>query len=982
MIFENESLLDMKEKFGFRQLCLVNSSSNAYAEMPVHKHLVLNGGNNQGKTASLNVIKLVLFPEFNFSNCASKFGFQGRNGDYYSKQDTFEHYFPTNQSYIIVEATNPEGNFCIVLYRASGDFSFGRILVPKSLKEIRTLFWDFTTNDNEGMGSPAHIDKVQLLSQLKGQGGILVNDVNTLCEHIFGGAHSLGQRRFCLVPLIDGGKKESVKCLRSLINLAFDLTASNSDTLPKVLASVIEMKKDREESQVKVNLLESIDKYKTLAERQQALDKVRDNIFVWQKADESVLSYKRAIKTQAVRYHSVLNTIDSMLTELKPKKEILVNKEIEAGDKSVKAHKDAKSLHEQFLSDKGVLKQKSNELKEFSEKKIKLDSIRGAWGASFDITQAITDASEAVSEAKKKIEGINNDAKAQENLQHKIKEKNELIEQQRQLKEKLNNHSSLLLSQVSQKTANILFNINPRFAEVFHHLSDEQTSVIEGFVDLFEDNDHQVSLFGLPIHQNSRSLFSANDLTETLNKQLSEINSHLVKVGDAISDYQDSLKASNADKPDMLNGFKNDLAEAKEELTILNRANEIDRRFKELSDIYPQMKIDNETLEKEHLAAKALAKSLKSEHEALTKEKKELLPNITKLESFKVRLNNSALPYKQTFDVIKVEQLIEENIDEELIHTLDSSIQQLSTKYEQAIGSLKALFGLELISSFNSLKYTESLTQGDITRALSEFGELFNTLEQSQNLLSNEIGTHNNDISLKINEIKLGTRLIDSRVAEINRNFEHCAISDLETVNMVVEKNPQFAELERHLARNNPEFSDNLIDQAFYERLNKFCLQHFTSKDNSTVIKMENLITKVRYEYQKIGSSVKTSKPQSGGTTATTNCILLSYLLHQLTVPETEVNIPIVMDEIGNLDSTNIPEVRKIADEFGFTLFAATPDLNPSVIDALNNYVTLGEYICDTPVAEEALTICFKREEYFGDEVDENTLRKEEELIE
>ena len=47
----------------------------------------------------------------------------------------------------------------------------------------------------------------------------------------------------------------------------------------------------------------------------------------------------------------------------------------------------------------------------------------------------------------------------------------------------------------------------------------------------------------------------------------------------------------------------------------------------------------------------------------ITKEKKELLPNITKLESFKVRLNNSALPYKQTFDVIKVEQLIEENID-------------------------------------------------------------------------------------------------------------------------------------------------------------------------------------------------------------------------------------------------------------------------------------------------------------------------------
>jgi hypothetical protein len=90
--------------------------------------------------------------------------------------------------------------------------------------------------------------------------------------------------------------------------------------------------------------------------------------------------------------------------------------------------------------------------------------------------------------------------------------------------------------------------------------------------------------------------------------------------------------------------------------------------------------------------------------------------------------------------------------------------------------------------------------------------------------------------------------------------------------------------------------------------------------------------------------------------------------------PATEVNIPIVMDEIGNLDSSNIPEVKKVADEYGFTLFAATPDLNPSVIDALNNYVTLGEYICESPVSEEASVICFDREEFFGAVIEETNV--------
>lgn len=972
-MMENHELMNTRELFGFKRLCLVNSSSNAYSELPVQKHLVLNGRNNQGKTASLNVVKLALFPEFNFARCESKFGFQARNGDYYSKQDTFEHYFPTNQSYIVVEATNPEGDFCIVLYRTGSDFSYSRILVPRPLAEIRHFFWDISTGANEGMGSPTHINKSELLKELKAYDSIHVDDAATLCEYLYGGAHSLKQRRFCMIPLVDGGKKESVKCLRSLINLAFDLTASNDNTLPRVLAAVIEMKKDREQSKVKVKFQESIEEYKALSLRKDNLQRIRENKSLWEQAAASARNYQTNLLTSAQLYNAYQEFITLKIADMQPELEKLTQLETASTAEYQAFNAELKNKVSTFEQSKGAFSTKNTMYKRYSDDFNQLNLIKGQWGSSFDIEQEIIDCKAEIKDKNNQLNAITNLDLARNNLQSKITNKNNLLAQQEASTKQLENLALLLLNQVDQVSADILFNINPAFSEVYGEFNEAEIGAITNFTALFTQSTDNISLKGHPVNTQTKSVFSTKAAKVKLETKLAQLKKAIENTNDSIGDYQEIIKSitTKSSTAEATNVFKEDIAKAERDLDVLSRAKEVERLYNELNKEVPVMKSALLESEDDITKSKVIKRALLTAQEKAKEAKKNLLPQITELTKLAKKLSQEAIPYRKYFETIKQYSTFNDDLTQHLVDDLCKTINNLNSMQTNSFADLRLITGLGLIDEYKDIAHSVEISKGEFARAMTDFSELFSTVEQKQTLLNNEINAHNNKVSSEINEIKEGSRLIDTKVKEINNNFERCAISDLETVTMVVDKNPQFEELVRHLERNNPEFSQHLFDESFYERLNTFCLQHLTGKDQVTTIKMENLISNVRYEYKKIGSTKVNSKPQSGGTTATTNCILLAYLLNQIMAPATEVNIPIVMDEIGNLDSSNIPEVKKVADEYGFTLFAATPDLNPSVIDALNNYVTLGEYICESPVSEEASVICFDREEFFGAVIEE-----------
>jgi len=965
----------IEESFGFKSLCLINSSAHAFTHLLINQHLVLSGGNNQGKTAALNVVKLFLFPEFNFSNCKTKFGFQGRDGTHYSKQDSFEHYFPSNKSFIIAEAENPEGDFCIVLYRSSEEFGYGRALVPCSFDDIKELFWDFDSDANENMGEAKNIDKAELISILKKKKATFVNDSKTLSDHLFGGANKLTSRRFCLVPLIDGGSKESIECLRSLINLAFDLTASNQDTLPKVLSSVIEMGKDREQSKVKVNLHKSLAEFKTLKQRKELLERIENHRFLWEQTDCSVKEYKKELVEGAKLYFGIKYQIEEELKLIEPKLNQLQQEHGALNTSYLNEKQIFGSLKSELIGIKAKLKLKQDDYKPVKEQLKILNETMGSWGREWNQEQAIADCKSDLEKFQNIVNAYNDSSGAGILLEKAIKKQKQLATEVKAIQQSINNTKTLLLAKLSPEAATILNTLNEKFAVLASGISQQDIDIIEKFTALFSLDNNKLYFFESEFYGVTTGSFDINQVVNTLKIRCGAKQKELDNAEDEVQRINDILKGSpKGSREDAVK----DRDEAVQELNILKRAEFIPQEhqsyvdaIKQLEDEFTLKSKQRDTLSESQALAKGKLGTLKDSIELLQ-------PKQNNLNRYQQRIQTASIEYQERFDSLQkvcsnsnIYELNDDFIDQSY-----SKIISIKSLYSESISNLKQLFAQSFIPDFDEMVHKTQYQGHEIDHALIEFDTLFNTVYQKQEQLSNEIHAHNSDVNAEIEEIRDGSRLIDSKVNEINSIFEGRAISNLESIKMLVEKNTQFDELMNHLDRNNVH-GNELLDDEFYERLNHFCQSHFTSKDGITTIQMQSLIKSVKYQYQKKGTSIVTSKPQSGGTTAATNCILLAVLMNELVSDSVKLSLPLVLDEIGNLDDNNIPEVRRVADQYGFNVFAATPDLNPSALDSLNNFVTLGEFVCERAIEPEAITICYDRDEFFGKERHEN-----EELVE
>jgi hypothetical protein len=88
---------------GVKRVVAVDSSEFAYAELEVDAHCMLVAQGNVGKSSLINAIRLFFLPECSMAKQAVNFGFADSNGDMYKSETTFNHYFPSKYSFLILE---------------------------------------------------------------------------------------------------------------------------------------------------------------------------------------------------------------------------------------------------------------------------------------------------------------------------------------------------------------------------------------------------------------------------------------------------------------------------------------------------------------------------------------------------------------------------------------------------------------------------------------------------------------------------------------------------------------------------------------------------------------------------------------------------------------------------------------------------------------------------------------------------------------
>ncbi len=91
-------------RISISRLIVVDSVGVAIAEIDLRKGGIIIAKGNVGKTSILNAIRLFLLPETNFKKSFQKFGFTNNKGEPYTDDESFEHYFPSRSSFLILEA--------------------------------------------------------------------------------------------------------------------------------------------------------------------------------------------------------------------------------------------------------------------------------------------------------------------------------------------------------------------------------------------------------------------------------------------------------------------------------------------------------------------------------------------------------------------------------------------------------------------------------------------------------------------------------------------------------------------------------------------------------------------------------------------------------------------------------------------------------------------------------------------------------------
>ena len=264
------------------RLVTVDSAGVAIAEIDLREGGILIGGGNIGKTSILNAIRLFLLPEENFKDSAKKFGFSDKEGKFYTNDESFEHYFPSSTSFLILECDNYLGGplpHCQILYRGNSDkLDYRRMFTSLRYEQIRHLFWDANAGE-DGIGG-----RVEDLSPTKVQAFLKREDkhVKTLMRSaaikdvIYANQLlNIDAMRFCLFPLSTTSDTD-VDAFRALVRLLFDMK-TGSDTVRLAIANIIESQKKERKDELNFDIDAFIMHNESLTRREELLKNI-DNL--------------------------------------------------------------------------------------------------------------------------------------------------------------------------------------------------------------------------------------------------------------------------------------------------------------------------------------------------------------------------------------------------------------------------------------------------------------------------------------------------------------------------------------------------------------------------------------------------------------------------------------------------------------------------------------------------------------------------------
>ncbi|GAA5219041.1 hypothetical protein ACFSJ3_16940 [Corallincola platygyrae] len=958
-----------RDRFTIKRLVLVDSAGLCYVELPVDSHAMLLGKGNVGKSSLLNAIRLFLLPENNFKSSRRKFAFKvPKTDDYYSNDDSYNHYFPTPRSFLILEVENFVGTHCQILH-ATPNLGYSRIFTPLRYDQIRHLFWDGSAPEtaegeavieDDGIGrAVADLNASRLFNELKAVAPKTetANDTNKLKRLLY--ANNLldaNSMRYSLFPLAETDEAR-IDSLRTLILLLFEMN-TGADTVARAVASIIEADKKFSSDALDFDIQQFLSKHEELKRAQERLVRIQNaqprfNLLQRQyadyvglaDADKAYAAFAKGIKTQTQTLKSDAEQLSRALGEHQA-----VSKQQKLQLKQAQGE-----VHDLQTQLKVSQRRFEKEQKTVDA----VEQLKLQYASNFSIDEIVEILQEELAESRERRDALANQ-EAAASRQQKLTMRNEQAKaREQQLKQTLENQEYLLSQQLPDHILAPLAAVNAQLvkANPCEPLDDDAREAIVNFSNLFKQSEggHSYGFFDQSFQGNPSQF--ADDIAAELDRVLDEL-----------FDINKALKELSVDGDPAHR--KHQIESLDREIKSLSHDLEKVQRYPVAQGIVQDERIELDKLSEQLMSAEqrlAIAQEQFDEVEQRTVASKQAYDTVSEQLVVALRLSQRQHELQNIYPrlaravelFVESEQLVEQDgakqsdakqdeaqqdkaseLTEAAYQKIESDLHKLEQLRQTIISELREFVHERFIEEDQEIRQ-QAPSSGAVKRCMQRLVDLFNELAQREQVLTHQIQEHNESVASYAKVLTDNYEHIQRFENQLNRDFREVSINDLEEVQVRIDINPKFRNLVNEIAKLDLH-GDSLPSDQFYTRLQVFVGEFFKNGGDSRLT-MDKIVTHLSYRTRKAGDSALQSKQQSNSTTALINFEMVQILLNRVLHSQCDVAMPLVFDEVATVDLAQFDWLLPHLKRRGFSLFAAsTYSASPELIHKIGAHHEIG----------------------------------------
>lgn len=934
-------------KYTLTKIAYINSAKHGYSEFPINFNLAIFGANNYGKTASLTGLKLLLFPYTNFKNQYAKFFFENSDGKY-TDIESYSFYFPSEQSFIIMETSNKDGLFCTILFKSAKPLEYGRYYVKASYDEIRGIFWEMNEDGTNGKFAQ-DLTLQEVDKKLKKFEVIRTTDQKQIAKIMYSGHRgSAEEGRFCTVPLLEN-TPECIDSFKSLFQSTFNSLEAQRRSLGECIAHIIESQKSRKEEKVEVDFDYIIAEHRRLEKQRDEITNLKNNESLWNEVkdlNEQQMQSSIAVASLLNRQYSIFrknkDTISDQIFAARANKDLAVANAKSTSEKLADTKKRLNNSEGHVSSTNKQISKLKQEVK-YSYK------IFDKYGSkNTDEVEQIIRA--AIAKKSAELDDLRSMDAATAELKKINAELSKLLEDSKEWHEAISKIDTASLSSLDEHSASCLLSLNEDFSIITGILSREASQAAKDFASHFKDRDGVVYFDGKKMPSMNLSKFSSEEMQEKLLDLIDAASEKEQGLKKKKRDLERFISGSEEERIQKLKSIENAIFELKNERTFIaahektiSDLSQAEALLAKYNEAVSALKVDEEKQITEAQDAYEKQASTSSIYESVHQKER-------KLDTWYSSIKRIYPSFEETVRIVELSSDDADLKDQDIfeITALRDEYSKISTNFNSRLNALMNKVPLS-ISADEQWGITRTTTQTD--EIIRKYYNLFLGLNSLMDVYSNEVSSHTVYVYSMIQELVDSENMINNFIAEINNEINKVKISNLSEVQLSVSINRQFESLVTTAKnfRNKSALDENaLFPVQFYEEMSSFSNKFFDT--NKKVLKMNMIIDGIDYKYKLNGDDIFQTKSQSGGTCAAIAASIISILLKKVTPKYVTLGIPIVIDEISTLDSENQKATIQHIQGNSFSVFCATPEYSASLVHAIGNHIEIDSFNVDKPM--------------------------------